>query len=124
VPIVGWLQNRPSKNDKGLRLPAKHIIHTVGPVWRDGLQGEPELLQACYTNAIQIAIRQGLRSLAFPSISTSVYRFPIDQAASIAVQTVRQILLDTPSSPIEQVIFCCFSQADCEVNLKLLSDEQ
>ncbi len=107
---------------KGYSLPAKHIIHTVGPVWRDGLQGEPELLQACYRNVMHIAIQNGFRSLAFPSISTGIYRFPIDKAASVAVRTVRQALIDMQSAALEQIIFCCFSEADHAVYLDALGE--
>lgn len=117
--LLGGCKTGQAKITKGYRLPASHIIHTVGPVWRDGLQGEPELLEACYRNVMQIAVQKGLRSLAFPSISTGIYRFPIEKAALIAVRTVRQTLLE--ASSIEQVIFCCFSEQDHAVYLDALS---
>ena len=95
---------------KGYRLKARHVIHTVGPVWHGGRNGEPELLQSCYRNSLELAAKHGLQSIAFPCISTGVYRFPANQAAEIAVESVRQFL-ETPSS-IQTVIFCCFSEAD------------
>ena len=95
---------------KGYRLKARHVIHTVGPVWHGGRNGERELLQSCYRNSLELAAKHGLQSIAFPCISTGVYRFPADQAAEIAVGSVRQFL-ETPSS-IQTVIFCCFSEAD------------
>ena len=99
-----------AKITKGYRLKARHVIHTVGPVWHGGRNGEQELLQSCYRNSLELAAKHGLQSIAFPCISTGVYRFPTDQAAEIAVGTVRQFLR-TPSS-IQTVIFCCFSEAD------------
>lgn len=99
-----------AKITKGYRLKARHVIHTVGPVWHGGRNGEPELLQSCYRNSLELAAKHGLQSIAFPCISTGVYRFPADQAAEIAVESVRQFL-ETPSS-IQTVIFCCFSEAD------------
>ena len=99
-----------AKMTQGYRLKARHVIHTVGPVWHGGTHGEPELLRACYENSLKLAAKNGLKSIAFPCISTGVYRFPPDQAAQIAVQTVREFLA-VPSS-IERVIFCCFGRDD------------
>jgi len=76
----------------GHRLPARHVIHTVGPVWRGGTSGEPELLRACYRESLELAIEHGLRTMAFPAISCGVYGYPIDRAATIAVRTVGEIL--------------------------------
>ena len=100
-----------AKITKGYRLKARHIIHTVGPVWNGDQNGQPEKLRACYTNCLKIAAAQGLQSIAFPCISTGIYCFPSDLAAEIAVNTVREFLLE-PSS-IQTVIFCCFASADC-----------
>jgi O-acetyl-ADP-ribose deacetylase len=111
--LLGSCKTGEAKISKGYRLPAKFIIHTVGPVWRDGLQGEPDLLRACYRNVLRIAMQKNLRSLAFPSISTGIYRFPIDKAATIAIETVRQSLAET--SFVEEVIFCCFSESDLKI---------
>lgn len=99
-----------AKITKGYRLKARHVIHTVGPVWHGGGNGEPELLRACYQNSLALAAKHGLQSIAFPCISTGVYRFPADQAAEIAVEAVKAFL-QMPCS-IQAVIFCCFSDAD------------
>jgi O-acetyl-ADP-ribose deacetylase (regulator of RNase III) len=99
-----------AKITSGYRLPAKHVIHTVGPVWRDGNRGEPDLLASCYRRSLAIATEHGLRSIAFPGISTGVYGFPKELAAPLAVATVKAFLKQ-PSS-VEEVIFCCFSQSD------------
>jgi len=99
-----------AKITKGYRLKARHVIHTVGPVWHGGGNGEPELLRSCYRNSLDLAAKHGLHTIAFPCISTGVYRFPADQAAEIAVEAV-EAFLQTPSS-IQTVIFCCFSKAD------------
>lgn len=101
-----------AKMTKGYKLKARHVIHTVGPVWNGGGRKEPELLRACYENSLKLAAAQGLKSIAFPCISTGVYRFPPDQAAQIAVATVRDFL-GTPSS-LERVVFCCFGRDDFE----------
>ena len=99
-----------AKMTKGHRLKARHIIHTVGPIWNGGKNGEADKLRACYTNSLHLAAEAGLQSIALPCISTGVYRFPADQAAQIAVESVRAFL-ETPCS-IQSVIFCCFSAAD------------
>ena len=99
-----------AKMTKGHRLKARHIIHTVGPIWNGGKSGEADKLRACYTNSLRLASENGLQSIAFPCISTGVYRFPADEAARIAVESVRAFL-ETPCS-IEEVLFCCFSEAD------------
>lgn len=99
-----------AKMTKGYKLKAPHVIHTVGPVWNGGTRREPELLRSCYENSLKLAAAQGLQSIAFPCISTGVYRFPPDQAARIAVDTVREFLRG-PSS-IQRVIFCCFGKDD------------
>ena len=98
------------KITRGYRLKARHIIHTVGPVWNDGKNGVHEKLRSCYANSLRIAAEHNLKSIAFPCISTGIYRFPPDQAAQIAVETVR-VFLDTPSS-LQQIIFCCFAAPD------------
>ena len=91
---------------RGYNLPAKHVIHTVGPVWSGGKHGEDELLAFCYRNSLTLAVRHGVRPIAFPAISTGVYRFPIDRAAAIAVREVRAFL--TGQEPVDKVIFVCF----------------
>ena len=95
----------------GFRLPAKFVIHTVGPVYRDGLHGEPELLAACYRNSLALAAEKNCRSIAFPCISTGVYGYPIEDAAKIAVREVQTFLSATKNTEME-VVFCCFSERD------------
>lgn len=94
----------------GFALPARYVIHTVGPVWHGGERGEAQLLASCYRNALHLAAGHDLASIAFPSISTGVYGYPPERAAAIAVATVREELAHLPS--IERVLFCCFSPAD------------
>jgi O-acetyl-ADP-ribose deacetylase (regulator of RNase III) len=96
----------------GYRLPAKHVIHTVGPVWRGGTNGEAELLASCYRNSLRLAVENGVRTIAFPAISCGVYGYPADQAARIAVSETRQFLKENPS--IERVIFTCFGEDICD----------
>lgn len=91
---------------KGYRLPARYVIHTVGPVYRDGRYGEPNLLASCYRNSLALAAAHGVRTIAFPAISCGVYGYPIQDAARIAVSTVAAVLEEVPS--IEQVLFACF----------------
>jgi O-acetyl-ADP-ribose deacetylase (regulator of RNase III) len=96
-----------AKLTKGYRLPAKFIIHTVGPVWNGGDNNERELLASCYSTSLHLAARHSLETVAFPGISTGIYRFPIDMAAKVAVDNVAAFL--TQSATPRQVIFCCFS---------------
>ena len=110
-----------AKLTKGYQLPARFIIHTVGPVWRGGKNGEPELLASCYRGSLAIAAKHGMRSIAFPSISTGVYGYPIELAARVAVETVCDVV--RKSSKIEEIIFCCFSQSDLDVYESLLPKE-
>src|SRR5688500_6841939 len=93
----------------GHALPARHVIHTAGPVWHGGRQGEDEDLAGCYRNSLALAAKHGLRTIAFPAISTGVYAFPLDRATRIAVREVLAFLKAHPS--IEQVTFCCFGDA-------------
>ena len=93
----------------GYRLKARHVIHTVGPVWHGGKQGEPELLARCYRNSLALAIVHGLHSIAFPAISTGIYGYPKREAAEIAVHEVNMIRMP------EHVIFCCFDKATADV---------
>ena len=107
-----------AKLTKGYQLPARFIIHTVGPVWRGGKNGEPELLASCYRGSLAIAAEHEMKSIAFPSISTGVYGYPIELAARVAVETVCDVV--RKSSKIEEIIFCCFSQNDLDVYESLL----
>jgi O-acetyl-ADP-ribose deacetylase (regulator of RNase III) len=96
----------------GYGLPAKHVIHAVGPVWRGGTSGEAELLASCYRNSLRLAVENGVRTIAFPAISCGVYRYPVDEAARIAVSETREFLKQNPS--IERVIFTCFGEEVCD----------
>ncbi|WP_334377097.1 O-acetyl-ADP-ribose deacetylase [Bradyrhizobium sp. AZCC 1719] len=96
-----------AKITRGYRLPARHVIHAVGPVWHGGNDGEDGLLASCYRRSLELCQANGLSSLAFPAISTGVYRFPADRAAGIAVATVVDGLAEAPA--VTRVIFCCFS---------------
>ncbi len=94
------------------RLPAKKVIHTVGPIWSGGMRGESELLASCYRNSLRLAVENGLRSVAFPSISTGAYRFPIAEASRIALGTVIEELR---RRDLDEVRFVLFTQADLDV---------
>ncbi|MCQ2379788.1 MAG: O-acetyl-ADP-ribose deacetylase [Victivallaceae bacterium] len=107
-----------AKITPGFRLPAKYIIHTVGPVYDDGKSGEAEKLKSCYLRSLQLAAESGCRSIAFPCISTGIYGYPKDEAAHIAVKAVRSWTGELP----EEVIFCCFSQDDERRYVELLAD--
>jgi len=111
--LLGGCKTGQAKLTKAYRLPARYIIHTVGPVWRGGTSGEPELLAGCYRASIELAVRNGACTLAFPSISTGIFGYPIELAAALAVSTVREAAEQFHG--IEEVIFCCFSQADLAV---------
>jgi O-acetyl-ADP-ribose deacetylase len=102
----------------GYRLAARHVIHAVGPIWRGGAQGEPALLASCYRAAIELAARHGLATLAFPSISTGIYGYPIELAADVAVTAVRTAVMR--HATVEEVIFCCFSASDLRVYERVL----
>jgi O-acetyl-ADP-ribose deacetylase (regulator of RNase III) len=97
----------------GHRLPARHVIHTVGPVWRGGGHDEAALLASCYRESLKLARAHGVRTIAFPCISTGVYGYPKDQAAAIAVQTVRDFVAHDPG--IDEVIFCCYGHDDLKL---------
>lgn len=115
---IGGCPTGEARITKGYRLPAKFVIHTVGPVWHGGDRGESELLRSCYVNALALAVQHRVRSIAFPSISTGAYRYPLEQAARIAVETVRECL--GRPTPVERVRFVCFSADDLAVYRKLV----
>ena len=108
-----------AKITKGYRLPAKFVIHTVGPVWHGGAHGEPELLASCYRRSLEVAVQNGVHTIAFPCISTGVYGYPVGLAARIAVNTVRTALRQLGA--VAEVIFCCFSAPDLAIYQGLLN---
>src|SRR5512143_450638 len=118
--LLGGCPTGDAKLTKGYRLPARFVIHTVGPVWHGGGHGEPEMLASCYRRTIELAAQHGLRTLAFPSISTGIYGYPFEPAARIAIATVRAATHGFSS--IEEVIFCCHSADDLAVYERLLGE--
>lgn len=103
---IGGCPTGQARLTKGYRLPAKFVIHTVGPVWQGGGHGEDELLAACYRHSLSLALREKIRTIAFPAISTGVYHFPLERAADIAAQETNRFLLTYPE--FDRVLFCCF----------------
>jgi len=117
---LGGCATGEAKITKGYRLPAKHVIHTVGPVWHGGAHGEDELLAACYRNSLALAKSHGLKSIAFPSISTGAYRFPLERAARIALREMGAFLNAEPS--FEKIICCCFGAEAIRVYREALKE--
>jgi O-acetyl-ADP-ribose deacetylase len=116
---LGGCDTGDAKLTGGHRLPARFVIHSVGPVWHGGGNGEPALLASCYRRSLELARANGIRRIAFPSISTGVYGYPIDEAARIAVTSVRESVSDG----LDEVIFCCFSEGDLRVYQALLQSD-
>ena len=117
---LGGCATGDAKITRGYRLPAKWVVHTPGPVWRDGKRGEPELLASCYRRSLALAVEKGAKSIAFPCISTGVYGYPAEKAAEIAISAVRGALASLPEPP--EVVFCCFSQKIAEIYGKILNN--
>lgn len=111
--LLGGCKTGQAKITRGHRLLARHIVHTVGPVWQDGQHGESELLASCYRSSLQLATDHGLQSIAFPCISTGIYGYPPAKAARVAIETVRDFL--TQSEHHIDVTFCCFSAHDLKL---------
>lgn len=110
---IGGCPTGEARLTKGYKLPARYVIHTVGPIWSGGRNREEELLRNCYRNSLALARQNGIQTLAFPSISTGAYRFPIERASRIAVETIRECLKEMKE--IEKVVVVCFSKADYDV---------
>jgi len=118
---LGGCNTGDAKITKGYDLPAKFVVHTVGPVWSNGTRGEPELLADCYRRSLEIAHENGARSVAFPCISTGVYRFPFERAAAIAVETVKKAVTDLGG--FDKITFVCFKENDLRVYQQLLKNK-
>jgi O-acetyl-ADP-ribose deacetylase (regulator of RNase III) len=117
--LLGGCKTGQAKITKGYQLPAKYVIHTVGPVWRGGFNNEAHLLASCYQNSLQLALENNAKSIAFPAISCGIYGYPIDQAAAIATQTVQTFLQQNDT--LEKVIFVCFGDSVYQTYLKTLN---
>jgi O-acetyl-ADP-ribose deacetylase (regulator of RNase III) len=118
---LGGCPTGSAKITRGYRLPAKHVIHAVGPVWQGGGSDEDALLASCYRSALDLAAANGLSSIAFPAISTGIYGFPADRAARIAVGTVVSELSAAPRS-IARAVFCCFSEQSAQHHMDVVGD--
>lgn len=106
---LGGCDTGDAKITGGYRLPARFVIHTVGPVWQGGEHGEPERLASCYRRSIEVAAENRVKTLAFPCISTGVYGYPLDQATDVAIAAVRAAV--AANTPLQEIVFCCFSAA-------------
>ena len=114
---IGGCPTGEARITKGYRLPAKHVIHTVGPVWRGGRQHEAELLASCYRNSLKLAVENGVHTIAFPAISCGVYGYPVEQAAKIAVSTV----VAHAGDRFDRVLFICFGDEVCAAYSRALA---
>lgn len=119
---LGGCETGDAKITRGYKLPARHVIHTVGPVWHGGTEDEDELLANCYRNSLRLAVENDVKTIAFPAVSTGVYRFPPERACRIAVRTVREFLAGETS--IGKVVFACFNSDAYALYMKELGAEQ
>lgn len=110
--LLGGCRTGEARITRGYRLPARHVIHTVGPVWRGGGDGEPELLASCYRASLELAVKHGVRTIAFPAISCGIYGYPVGEATRIAVATVRSFASEHPDA-LDRVLFACFGDDVC-----------
>jgi len=113
---LGGCETGEAKITLGYDLPARHVIHTVGPVWHGGKSREDELLANCYRNSLELAVRDGLKSIAFPAISTGVYGFPVERATEIAISEIKKFT--ESDSTLEKVVCCCFGRRDYDIYTK------
>lgn len=118
--LLNGCQTGDAKITKGYRLPARYVIHTVGPIWQGGTKGEQDLLASCYRRSIEVALTNQIVTLAFPSISTGIYGYPVELAAQVAVSTVSS----TPADGIEEIVFCCFSESDLAIYRNLIEQQE
>ncbi len=118
--LLGGCPTGEARITRGHRLPARHVIHTVGPRWRDGRRGEPELLASCYRSSLELAAAHRIRSIAFPGISTGIYRYPVEEAALVAVSTVLAFMRE--SELPERVVFCTFDAQSTAVMTRIAAD--
>ena len=117
---LGGCATGDAKITRGYQLPARYVIHAVGPIWYGGRKGEDEQLASCYRRAIELCEDNALSSVAFPAISTGAFRFPADRAADIAVESTVEALAKAPS--LNRIIFCCFSRDSAELHARALAD--
>jgi O-acetyl-ADP-ribose deacetylase (regulator of RNase III) len=117
---IGGCPTGEARITKGYKLPARYVIHTVGPVWHGGDRGEPEKLAACYRNSLRLAVENGARTVAFPGISTGVYGYPMEDATKLAMTTVKDCLAEMPE--IEQVVFVTFGDQATETAQRVLAE--
>jgi O-acetyl-ADP-ribose deacetylase (regulator of RNase III) len=117
---LGGCATGQAKITKGYRLPAKWVIHAVGPVWRDGRRGEDDLLASCYRSCFALAQQHGIRTLAFPSVSTGAYGFPMERAARIAVRETK-VFMERNAS-VEKVVLVCFGRSAFQIHTQAVSD--
>jgi O-acetyl-ADP-ribose deacetylase (regulator of RNase III) len=117
---IGGCPTGEARITRGYRLPARHVVHTVGPVWRGGTYGEDEQLASCYRNSLALALDHGLRTIAFPAISTGVYRFPLERATSIALRETKRFLEAHPDT-FDRVVFACFDRVTLDAYEKALA---
>ena len=116
---LGGCETGDAKITRGYKLPARHVIHAVGPRWSGGHRDEDAKLASCYRRSLEIAAGRGLRSIAFPAISTGIYGFPPERAAPLVVKTVHDALAEFP---LDRVIFCCFSEASADLHIGALDE--
>ncbi|MBP3040719.1 O-acetyl-ADP-ribose deacetylase [Bacillaceae bacterium Marseille-Q3522] len=117
---LGGCETGEVKLTKGYQLPAKYVIHTVGPIWRGGSAGEADLLRSCYIHSIELAVQNNIKSIAFPAISTGVYGYPLEEASAIACEAVKSMLKACPQE-IDKVYFVCFDGRTYQCYLHLLA---